>query len=265
MTELKIEYLPLDSIEPYENNARHHEEYDVESIKESIKEFGMNDPIGVWSDSTHTNVIVEGHGRLLAVKELAKEFPDDETYKTVPVIHLDQLSNEQRRAYGLAHNKTAELSSWDYDILGKELKDIVNIDMSQFGFTEEDVENAGSETVEDDKYTFKVKIPQYEITGDCPTLDQLVDTSKTNELINVINGSDVTEEEKEFLRKAAQRHMIFNYRNIAEYYAHATAEMQKLMEDSALVIIDVNDAIADGYAELNSDVLDAIKESEDEE
>ena len=69
----------------------------------------------------------------------------------------------------------------------------------------------------------------------------------------------MTDEEKEFLKYAAFRHNVFNYRNIAEYYAHADEEMQALMEKSALVIIDVNDAIANGYATLNADILDMME------
>lgn len=260
---LQIEYVPLDDVTPYEYNARHHEEADVDVIKTSIKELGMNDPIGVWSDEAHHNVIVEGHGRLMAMKELAKEYPSEEKYKTVPVIHLDMLSDEQRRAYALAHNRTAELSTWDPDILGKEIGKIFSIDMSQLGFTEEDAEGMGEE-LDDDKYTSKVKIPQYEITGECPTFDEMVNTEKADDLIEEIKQSDVTDDEKKFLIQAAHRHNVFNYRNIAEYYAHATPEMQRLMEKSALVIIDVDDAIANGYATLNEDILDMINEGKNE-
>lgn len=119
--ELKIEYVDIDTIEPYEKNAREHGKNDVKAIIKSIKEFGFNDPIGVWHNS-----IVEGHGRLLAAKEIGMS--------QVPIIRLDELTDEQRRAYMLAHNKTAELSDWDYDVLASELKDIADIDMSEFGF-----------------------------------------------------------------------------------------------------------------------------------
>ena len=121
--ELKIEYMALDKLKPYEKNARKHQEADLSTIKASISEFGMSDPIGVWGKD---NIIVEGHGRYLACKELGID--------EVPVIHLDHLTDEQRRAYTLAHNKTAEMSEWDFDLLGDELADIFDIDMSDFGF-----------------------------------------------------------------------------------------------------------------------------------
>lgn len=119
--ELKIEYLPITELKPYENNARKHAEADIEAIKKSIEEFGFNDPIGIWHDT-----IVEGHGRLLAAQELEMA--------EVPVIRLDHMTDEERRAYALAHNKTAELSEWDFEMLDTELDDIFDIDMSQFGF-----------------------------------------------------------------------------------------------------------------------------------
>ena len=123
MQELKIEYLTLDKLKPYDKNARKHQEADLSTIKASITEFGMSDPIGVWGKD---NVIVEGHGRYLACKDLGFEY--------VLVIHLDHLTDEQRRAYTLAHNKTAELSEWDFDLLKKEIKNIIDISMSKFGF-----------------------------------------------------------------------------------------------------------------------------------
>ena len=138
MQELKIEYLTLDKLKPYDKNARKHQESDLSTIKASITEFGMSDPIGVWGKD---NVIVEGHGRYLACKELGID--------NVPVIHLDHLTDEQRRAYALAHNKTAEMSEWDFDLLGDELTDILDIDMSDFGFDlSEDEEE--TEIIEDE-------------------------------------------------------------------------------------------------------------------
>ena len=120
--ELKIEYLNVNDIKPYERNARRHESYDVEAIKESIKTFGFDDPIGIWGKE---NVIVEGHGRLRAAKELGM--------KEVPVIRLDHLTDEERRAYALVHNKTTENSEWDIGLLELEIADI-ELDMTLFGF-----------------------------------------------------------------------------------------------------------------------------------
>ena len=124
MSELKIEYLPLDELTPYENNARKHEKADLQAIQNSIEQFEMCDPIGIWSDK---NIIVEGHGRLLALKELG--------YTEAPCIRLDHLTDEQRRAYALAHNKTAEMSEWDIENLETELARLADdFQMNDFGF-----------------------------------------------------------------------------------------------------------------------------------
>lgn len=127
MEHLEVEYLPINELNPYSNNARKHEREDVKAIVNSIREFGFSDPIGVWGDD---NTIVEGHGRLAAAKRLR--------LKEVPVIHLDHLTDEQRRAYGLAHNRTAELSEWDDSMLDIELDSIADIDMEQFGFLDDE-------------------------------------------------------------------------------------------------------------------------------
>lgn len=120
---LKIEYVPLDKLKPYERNARKHGDTDIDAIAASIKRFGFKDPIGVWGK----NVIVEGHGRLLAAKKLG--------LAEVPIIRLDDLTDEERRGYALAHNKTAENSLWDWDNLQTELEDLgESFDFSGFGF-----------------------------------------------------------------------------------------------------------------------------------
>ena len=117
--ELKIEYLPIKALKPYDKNTRKHQKKDVDNIARSIEKFGMNDPIGIWKD----NIIVEGHGRLLACKQLGMT--------EVPCVRLDHLTDEQRREYALAHNAMAELSEWDFDILPDELAEL---DFSGFDF-----------------------------------------------------------------------------------------------------------------------------------
>ena len=93
----------------------------------------------------------------------------------------------------------------------------------------------------------------------------MLDSSKADELIQEVEAADIPEEVREFLIQAARRHNVFNYRNIAEYYTHAEPEVQKLFEKSALVIIDVNDAIANGYVQLATDITDIMEGEADEE
>lgn len=121
---LKIEYVKTAELKAYANNAKEHPAEQVEQIKKSISMFGFNDPIAVW----HNNEVIEGHGRLIAATELGLD--------TVPIIRLDGLSEEERRAYMLAHNKLTMNSDFNADLLALELESITDIDMSEFGFEE---------------------------------------------------------------------------------------------------------------------------------
>ena len=113
----------------------------------------------------------------------------------------------------------------------------------------------------DKTYTAKVQIPQYIPKSEKPPITALVDCDRYSKLLRDINNSNVTDEEKKFLRFAAARHLAFNYSLVADYYAHAEPEMQRLMEDSALVIIDIDDAIAKGYMRLSENIKQMLKES----
>ena len=120
MEHLKIEYIPVNELKPYKNNTRKHGKKDVDNIARNIEKYGMNDAIGIWGDE---NIIVEGHGRLLACKQLGMD--------KVPCVRLDHITDDQRREYGIAHNATAELSEWDMDFLESEL---VDLDLGDFDF-----------------------------------------------------------------------------------------------------------------------------------
>ena len=144
--ELKIEYINKEQLKPYVNNAKLHPAEQIEQIKKSIQEFGFNDPIAVWRD----NEVIEGHGRLLAVMEMPE-------IEAVPVIHLDNLTDEQRRAYMLVHNKLTINTDFDVDILNAELEDLPDFDAEFYGFDVNfddpepaKIENTGKEYGEED-------------------------------------------------------------------------------------------------------------------
>lgn len=137
--ELKIEYLSVDDLKPYERNNKIHEEFDIGEIAKSIQKYGMIDPIGIWGKE---NTIVEGHGRLLACKKLGIE--------KVPCIRLDELTDEQRREYAIVHNKSSELAMYDFGNLTAELSELnledfnfnfdIDIDTDDSDFDENDLE-----------------------------------------------------------------------------------------------------------------------------
>lgn len=242
---MQIEKMNIEDIIPYENNAKLHPKEQIKQIVSSIRQFGNNDPIAIDAN----NVVIEGHGRLLALKELG--------YEEVEVIRLGHLTEEQRKAYTLVHNKLTMNSGFDLEILEIELGEILNIDMAEFDFDldfpDED-ENA--------IYTNRIEAPFYEPTGEAVSLNDLVDKSKRDELEREILEADIPEEIQDFLIEASQRHLVFNYRNVAEYYSNASKEVQELFERSGLVIIDFDKAIELGYVALTNSIADMLEGGE---
>lgn len=107
---------------------------------------------------------------------------------------------------------------------------------------------------EDQKYSSKIQSPIYEPKNQKPHIIELCDKSKTHRLMQEIENSNLPYEEKIFLLDAARRHTVFNYEKIADYYAHASKEMQHLMERSALIIIDFDKAIEYGYVKMCDEI-----------
>lgn len=248
---MKIEKIKVDEIIPYADNAKLHPERQIEQIRSSILEFGFNDPIAI----DENNVVIEGNGRLMAIKDLG--------FKEVDCIRIEGLTEDQKRAYILVHNQLTMNTGFDIDILNKELERIKGIDMTQFDFELNIDFDTDIDTGDGTKYTQKVDVPQYEPTGERPDIWELVDTAKADSFLDEIREANVTDDEKDFLIKATRRLYEFNYKKIAEYYAQASPEMQELMEHLALVIIDFDNAIAYGYAQLSA-ALEEMR-AEDEE
>ena len=152
---MKIELLSIDEIKPNKDNAKLHPQWQVDQIKESIEEFGNNDPIAI----DENNVIIEGHGRLLALKQLG--------YTDAQVIKLTHLTDEQKRAYILAHNKLTMNTDFDLTILEAELEKIESFDMENFGFD-----------LSDDYENFIDKFQKKTTTDDCYTPQNIYDAVK---------------------------------------------------------------------------------------
>ena len=167
--------------------------------------------------------------------------------KVVPADYVRRLSDytpEEVREFILQDN--LQRGDWDVDKLlaqysADELKALGG------GFDELIAEFAAKGAESEFEYSSKIEAPQYNITGDNPELEELYDTEKADALAKEIDEADVPKKVKAFLKVAAMRHVVFNFRNIAEYYAHADAKVQRLMEMSALVIIDFEDAIRNGF------------------
>ena len=125
MPELRIEMAKVADLLPYAGNAKLHPHAQIDEIAQSIMEFGFNDPIAVWHNAQGDLEIVEGHGRLLALKKLR--------WDECPIICLDHLSDAQRRAYTHVHNQLAIIEGFDLDILAEEIGKI-DMDLGDYGF-----------------------------------------------------------------------------------------------------------------------------------
>lgn len=123
----EIELVPIDDLFPYINNARTHDENQIDQIVASMTEFGFTNPVLIDGD----NGLIAGHGRIMAAQKLG--------LKTVPVIKLTHLTENQKKAYIIADNKLALNAGWDMDLLRVEYDALTDADydVSLTGFEPE--------------------------------------------------------------------------------------------------------------------------------
>lgn len=256
---LKVEYRDTGSLIPYVNNSRTHSEEQVTQVASSIKEFGFTNPILI----DEKDGIIAGHGRLMAAKKLGLD--------TVPTITLAGLSEAQRKAYIIADNQLALNSGWDLDMLRVEIDQLkeLDFDITLTGFELGDLDDLipGKDEEEEDSenpYTQKISVPTYEPADEVPEFKDMYSNDKAQELLDKIHSSSVDKEVKDFLKMAAYRHTVFNYEKIADFYSNADKETQELMEESALVIIDVDKAIENGFVKLTEELKKILNEEHEE-
>ena len=250
---LKIQYKPIADLIPYARNSRTHSDAQVAQIAASIKEFGWTNPVLLDGE----NGIIAGHGRVMAAHKLGET--------EVPTIELSHMDENQKRAYIIADNKLALNADWDNEMLALEINDLkdAGYDLGLIGFSLDEIKELNPEEKEN-TYTQKVDIPTYEPSAEKPDVKDLFDDTNAFNLIEKIKSSKLPQAEKDFLMLTAGRHVRLNFQLIADYYAHSQREVQELMEDSALVIVDINNAISNGWVNL-SKKLDDIYDEDNEE
>jgi hypothetical protein len=251
---LEVLYYDVKKIIPYVNNSRTHTNEQIDQVASSIKEFGFTNPILIDDGGN----LVAGHARLQAAIKLGMD--------SIPCIILDGLTDAQKRAYVIADNKLALNADWDIELLLSEIEELKHdeFDIGLLGFSDEELqqlasglcesEGDGSQSDAPNPYTKTVATPLYMPDDQKPAYEEMYQTQKLNELLEKINTKDISPEVKNFLIAAAYRHVRFNYEKIANFYAHSDKSIQELMEDSALVIIDYNKAIEQGYLHLSNEV-----------
>lgn len=164
MEELNIVYKPIKELKPYKKNAKKHSKEQVEQIANSIKEFGFTQPVII---DKH-NSVVAGHGRILGAKKAG--------LKQVPTVCLEDLTEEQIKAYRLVDNKLNE-SEWDYSLLDDELENLTeDIDMDLFGFEMD--EQQEKETKKKVEFEIKEKYEVHIICKDEKQMEQVFNDVK---------------------------------------------------------------------------------------
>ena len=245
---LEIQYKNINDLIPYARNSRTHNDAQVAQIAASIKEFGWTNPVLMDGD----NGIIAGHGRVLAARKLG--------HKEIPTIELSHMTDIQKQAYVIADNKLALNAGWDEEILGLEIQDLkdAGFDIELLGFDADELKDTISGYLDElsENYSRKIEAPIYTPKGEKPISASLYDETKTTELKLEISKANLPVDIEKFLVAAAERHTVFDFRNIAEFYAHADAVTQELMERSALIIIDYDKAVENGFVHLSEAMME---------
>lgn len=251
--QLEIISRSINDLVPYARNARTHSDKQVRQIAASITEYGWTNPVLI----DESGALIAGHGRVMAAEKLG--------FTHVPAIILTGLSAEQKQAYRIADNKLALNAGWDTELLKLEFAELMDaqFDIGLTGFSLEEIDNllvdGDIETLNDnDPYTGKIDTPVYEPSETVPSVSELYDENKTQDLRARIEAAELPPEVESFLLSAAERHTVFHFNKIADYYASASAEVQALFEESALVIIDYEKAIEQGFVHLTKKMVEIV-------
>jgi hypothetical protein len=268
--------MALAELAPADYNPRKISAKAMAGLKASLTRFGE---LGGIVFNKRTGHLVGGHQRVKALLALG------ETHAEVRVVDLPIA---EEKAANLALNHPGIGGEWDDALLAVvlddvkrdlptafeelQLDDIIGRASGAGAFDDypggDDEHDPGQSPGEDDgqqdqRYTRKIQIPVYEPKGAKPAVADLFDTSKTSQLVQRINASNAPDEIKRFLRLAAERHTVFHFARIAEYYCHADADVQDLFDQSALVIIDYQKAIENGFVAF-TEAMFKIADVEDE-
>lgn len=227
---MKTELVPIDQVQLSPDNPRVIKSSKFYKLVKSIEEFPEMlkiRPIVVDKDM----IVLGGNMRLRACLEAG--------LKEVHIIRASEFSDDQKREFVIKDNSS--FGEWDWEVLANEW-DVEKLD--EWGLDLPSMEHT------EEEYTTKVESPIYETKVVKPNVSELCDLHKYNALIGRIEKADILKADKQFLMYAAMRHIKFNYSKIADYYAHSEKNVQELMEESALVIIDYNKAIENGFVQL---------------
>jgi hypothetical protein len=259
---LPVEVVPLDSLTPHPRNYRAHPEAQLIHLESSLRENGWNRNVIIARDGT----ILAGHGIVTAARRIGLD--------EAPAVRVDVAPDDPRALKILASDNELSRQAQNDDAallaLLEEIRDESGLIGTGFDETlfasfaeatrrEQEAWDEMDEERES-KYTSRADTPLYAPLGETPDLAELTEQTRYRTLLEgLAQHPDLPGEVYEFLTLAATRHIRFHYGKIAEYYAAAAPEVQRLMEDSALIIIDLERAIELGYARMRDRMI-ALRE-----
>ena len=240
-----------DKIRFDQRNYRIHSQRNKDLIKKSLQDCGAGRSILL--DSEYEIIAGNGVYEQAQALNIPVEIIDIDGSKLYALRRTDlKTKDKKRKELANTDNTTSDSSEPNFELLEE---DFEREELIEYGY-----ELPPLKDDEDLTYTDKINIPQYEPEGKNVSINDLYDDSKQKTLLDSIERSKLSEEEKEFLRYASYRHVVFNYKNIAEFYSKASKECQELMESSALVIIDYEDAIKNGYTTLSTKIQEVFED-----
>jgi len=250
----------LGQIQAWEGNPRMSTKAQAQRIIASEKKFGQPVPFLLAPEVDGRFLLYDGHQRLAAwFTVYGADYEMDAMVADRPLTE-----NEHKELIITLH--TGATGSWNWDTLSAWKP----AELQEWGMNEDALkgwnndannlkEMLNAEGELDNNYSRKIEAPIYTPKGEKPAPADLFDSKRTHELLADIEAAELSEAEKEFLRVAAQRHTVINFKRVADYYAHSDKPTQKLMEDSALVIIDFDRAIELGYVKLSEEIAAQYK------
>lgn len=294
-----VSMIPVTDLHRWERNPRLHPDSNIAQLCGSLRQFGLArlPVLATWPGQTEGRIIA-GNGITTALQRMYEadaahppQGVDGGTPWMIPVRPRHFDSQMAAEAYGLVDNWSTEASVDDDALVMPILMELQDngFDMGALFIGQEEIalllgqteppnnaasSNGDANEDEDDgdgdepkaldavdsKYTSKIKIPVYEPKGLKPAIGELFNNTKTTELIKDIDAAGLPSDVADFLRLAAMRHTSFHFRNIAEFYAQSPPEVQRLFERSALVIIDYNSAIENGFVKMSERLRNLVKQ-----
>lgn len=255
----RLSFEQAQSLTFHPKNPKIHPRTQIAALDEAMRSFGI---VGAVLVNDANGYVLDGHARIKTAVEAGQT--------TVPVLHCS-LTDAEEDALFYSFDRVGQMYVHDRDLYAQLEAQIAAINPELIEALREtdtkivdggDVSGGASDPHAEgaNPYTTATPSPIYTPTGERPPVAALLDTTRRDALLEAIAATSLPDEARAFLVAAASRHVVFNYRAIAEFYAHADSATQRLMEDSALVIIDFNRAIELGYVRLSSRLTDLLAE-----